>query len=490
MTNLQSIALPSNENSLAYVQVVLRHNFSPSKVADLVNSLKSMQSEIRACLEKLESSFRHVHDLYIISNNRLERVATSTSIVSTSTMLTARIKLAGWLKRRERIWRLSSRSASSKVRLYQRDSVSLSQFDFQFGGSLDTDYLLRIPTGVLSKILSHLCGDGPLTLRHLLFVSKGLYYAAVNDAALWTTISFEAEFFSHFRGRPVMLATSFTEQCLRCSSSRPLCIRILWDDAPDAELLLGPLQALRNPEYRVSGRCTSLTCYHNGFSKRTREIVALLPKEFPCLQHLSLLLFKDPTDGSEFPNCPVLESVEMVAHNMSYPAFWGTNFAHVTTLSFGNTHPFTWAPFDIVTLSLFPVLRDLTLTTIGTSTLNEREFQPSAQFQYLKIFRVCGYIPSMILTNLVAPALEELYIKANTKHLTSISVMSYSFEPLCQHLYAHLPEAISAEEPHWATALTKLVERCSRLETLYISKWMEEECQKFIDRSKVVLHVL
>jgi hypothetical protein len=125
-TNLQSIALPSNENSLAYVQVVLRHNFSPSKVADLVNSLKSMQSEIRACIEKLESSFRHVHDLYNISNNRLERVATSTSNVSTSTMLTARIKLAGWLKRREGIWRLSSRSTSIKVRLYQRNSVSLS----------------------------------------------------------------------------------------------------------------------------------------------------------------------------------------------------------------------------------------------------------------------------------------------------------------------------------------------------------------------------
>ena len=115
-TNLQSITLPSNEKSLAYVQAVLRHNFSPSKVASLVDNLKRMQFEIRACLEKLESVYQHVNDLYTINHNRLERVATSSSTVSTSTILTARIKLADWLKRREGIWKLGNRNTSTKVR--------------------------------------------------------------------------------------------------------------------------------------------------------------------------------------------------------------------------------------------------------------------------------------------------------------------------------------------------------------------------------------
>jgi hypothetical protein len=350
-----------------------------------------------------------------------------------------------------------------------------------------------MPTGVLSKILYHLCSDGPLALRHLLFVSKGLYYAAVNDASLWTTISFDDEFFYHFWGRPVKQAKSFTEQCLRCSGSRPLCIRIMCHDGFDGfdgNLLPGFLQTLRTPKYRAFERCSSLMCHYPVNYGRCDEIVALLPKELPSLQHLSLFLFLNPEDVSQFPNCPVLESLEMVAHDRTYPSFWGTNFAHVTTLSFGNTNPDTWGVYDIDTLSLFPVLHDLTLTTIGTGISRLREPRLPIQFQYLKIFRVCGYIPSMIFINLVAPALEELHIKANTKHLTSISVMSYSFEPLCHHLYAHLPEAIPAEEPHWAATLTKLVGRCTRLETLYISKWMEEKCQKSIDRSKVVLHVL
>ena len=112
------------------MQAVLKHSFSPSKVANLVGNLKGMRSEIRACLEKLESTSKHVNDLYTINHNRLERVVTSSSTVSTSTILPARIKLAGWLKRREEIWRLGTRSTSTKVRLQWRCCVLLSKYDF------------------------------------------------------------------------------------------------------------------------------------------------------------------------------------------------------------------------------------------------------------------------------------------------------------------------------------------------------------------------
>ena len=264
----------------------------------------------------------------------------------------------------------------------------------------------------------------------------------------------------------------------------------MWGDTSDSELLAGPLQVLRNPKYRGSKRCTSLAWVHGVWldERMVRKIVALLPKELPSLQQLSLSFFREPIDGSQFPNCPVLERVEIRSPRQPYPAFWGTNFAHVTTLSFGNSSPDAWEDCDIAILSLFTVLRDLTLFTVGQGAPERAESQQIVQFQYLQILRLCGDIPPKVLTRLVAPALEELHIKANAIHRTSIGSLWYHFVPLCQHLYAHLPEAVSVREAYWAAAFTVLVEKCTRLKTLHISKWMEEECQKFIGHCDIVLY--
>jgi len=449
-----------------------------------------MQFEIRACLEKLESTFRHVQDLYNITNNRLERISTSMSGVSTSTLLTARIKLAGWLERREGIWRLSSRSISTNVRLRRRGSVFISQLDFQIDHVLDTDHLSRMPPDILNKILCHLCNDGPLALRHLLFASKGLYYAVVNDASLWTTISFEIAFSKHFRRRPVEQANSFTELCLHRSRSLPLCIRIMGDGAFDGDLLLGPMRALGNPKYKGSERCTSLIWYHRPWDiVPAKTIMALLPKALPSLRHLSLTHFRDPTDGTQFPNCPVLEKVEMLAHSKSYPSVWGTNLAHVSTLSFGNYT--NWVSYDTVTLSLFPALRDLTLFTMRSGQARVLLHpEPAPPFQHLQTLRIRGNLPRRLLTRLVAPILESLHIAANEFGWTSINTLSDSFCSLCLHLYVPLPELVTRTEPQWATNLSKYVQKCTRIETIFVSKWMEEECMSFLDGSNVVLHVL
>jgi len=345
-------------------------------------------------------------------------------------------------------------------------------------------------SGILSMILCHLCSDGPFALRHLLFASKGLYYAAVSDASLWTTISFDGEFFKHFLGRPVEQTKSFTEQCLRWSSSLPLCIRIVCDRAFAGGLLRGPLQALSNPKYRGCERCTSLIWYHDEPSRVTdRIILALLPKELPSLRHLSLTRFSDPTDGTLFPDCPVLEEVEMLAHALPYPSLWRTNLAHVTTLSFGNNS--AWGYCDIDTLSLFPALRDLTLFT--THPLPPRAFNghtPAPPFQHLQTLRFHGMLPRKLLTRVVAPALEALHIEANDFGWMSIGELRDSFRCLCLHLYALLPEPVTRKERQWASELSKLVHKCTRIETLFVSKWMEKECITFLNGSNVVLHVL
>jgi hypothetical protein len=108
-SRLHSIALPTDTRSLAFVQAILKHSFVPSKTTDLLKCLRDMRSEIQKCLRNLDTSFQHVWTLYIAMNNGLERVTTNASILSTSTVLTARIKLVGWLKHREDTWKFSKR---------------------------------------------------------------------------------------------------------------------------------------------------------------------------------------------------------------------------------------------------------------------------------------------------------------------------------------------------------------------------------------------
>ncbi|SRR5258706_10623327 len=184
--------------------------------------------------------------------------------------------------------------------------------------------------------------------------------------------------------------------------------------------------------------------------------VDLLPKGLPSLKHISFTGFGDPIGGSQFPNCPVLERVEMLSHLKPSPHFWGTTFLHVTALSFGNYD--RWANFDMTTLSLFPVLRDLTLFTLrGTGDLLAAGPPLPIIFENLHILTARGSIPRKVLATLVAPALEELHLEANADNVVSIDALQTSFNPLCRYIHALLPKAVSAEEPEWATKLSKLV---------------------------------
>ena len=97
------------------------------------------------------------------------------------------------------------------------------------------------------------------------------------------------------------------------------------------------LQTFMNPKYKGIEKCTSLTLDGWGDSSFIRNILALFPKELSSLQHLSVPHLKVPVGGSQFPNCLSLKRVEILNHQEPVPHFWGTNFAHVTTLSFGNT---------------------------------------------------------------------------------------------------------------------------------------------------------
>jgi len=342
---------------------------------------------------------------------------------------------------------------------------------------------------ILGKIFYHLCEPGPLSLRHLLFVSRRFYSATVNNGRLWTTISLDPLFARHFH-RWREQGNIFVEQCLLRSGSLPLClyIKISRRTAYHSGFLHDFLETFWEPEWRTIQRCTSMIWVKGRDTEPTLPmIVALLPKSLPSLKYISLSSFDDPIDGSQFPNCPVLERVEMLSHRRPSPPFWGTNFLHVTTLSFGMSA--TWDSDDMTTLLQFPVLHDLTLfIERDTGVLFAYGLERPICFKHLQILRVRGPLPLRVATKLMAPALKELHIEANPLHRTSIYELKDLFEPHCQHIYALLPMAVSSGQPAWATYLSDLVQKCTRIKSLHISKWMENECKKFISLYKDVLH--
>ena len=113
--DLRLAPLPSKTKSLEYIQAVLKHSFAPSKITDLISALREMRVDVQACLTKLETTSQHVHTLYDIMNNRLARIESQGSTFSTSTNLTARIKLAARLKGWEGAWRAFRQRQSTPV---------------------------------------------------------------------------------------------------------------------------------------------------------------------------------------------------------------------------------------------------------------------------------------------------------------------------------------------------------------------------------------
>ena len=341
---------------------------------------------------------------------------------------------------------------------------------------------------LLGKIFYHLCEPGPLSLRHLLFVSTRFYSVTVNSAHLWATISLDYSFFHHFHKWPEQ-GNRFVEDCLIRSDPLPLCLYLDFSNINGREstVFLPPLETFGKPNWRGSQRCVELIWNAARHQAPTiQRVVDLLPKSLPSLKHISLTYFDVRMGGSQFPNCPGLERVEILYQHAPFPRFWGTNFLHVTTLSFGNYTP--WGYFDLATLSLFPVLRDLTLSTVrGTEDPVGINALSQVIFENLRILRTQGRISPAFLTKLVTPILEDLYIEANTDNSTSIHALQTSFNPLCRSIHALLPKEVSAEEPEWGTSLSNLVWRCAGITSLYISKWMGEECEKRLSGHGVVL---
>ena len=96
---LRANALPSKKKSLAFVRAVLKYNVSPQTLDEMISNLRGMQTEVQDCLRNLETSFSDVGDFLDIFHRQIVQVPTAGSLYSTSTTLTARVLLVGWLEK-------------------------------------------------------------------------------------------------------------------------------------------------------------------------------------------------------------------------------------------------------------------------------------------------------------------------------------------------------------------------------------------------------
>jgi hypothetical protein len=361
--------------------------------------------------------------------------------------------------------------------------------------------MCSMPFELLGEIFHHLCLNGPLPLRNILHVSKSFYNAAIHNAYLWSTISLDVQFIEYFHNRPYDEADTFLEQCLRLSGTTPLHLKLdfeslyalefgilcsVWTDTPPItdlhSRLCGLLQTLGKVEFSAFERCASLVWCHSLGRKLTDGVLELLPERLPSLQYLRLSRFDTPSSREQFPECPILTVAHLSGNYLVPPHFWGTNFTRVTSLTF--TEDILWVWYDIVTLSLFLNIQHLTICSFkdsGTpqySSDNQIGMIDVVHFLHLRTLKVTGTVPKEVLAQLEAPVLEELHIEADHRGNTPILMLhDYFLGSHCSILYALLPPMIATADPQWSSRLEALANKCSQLEVVYISGWMEPECK-------------
>jgi hypothetical protein len=105
--------LPQDRRSLAFVQAVFKHNFSPSNIEDAILALKDFQFEVESCQQTTELAFQQVWRVYDIVKSRTLQRRSSVSTVSTiSTLIpesstepqatsSFRTEVIDWLKRQD-----------------------------------------------------------------------------------------------------------------------------------------------------------------------------------------------------------------------------------------------------------------------------------------------------------------------------------------------------------------------------------------------------
>ena len=357
-----------------------------------------------------------------------------------------------------------------------------------------------LPFEILGEVFHHVVrGEGPLGLRHIMFVCKLWYTASIQHPQLWTRILLDDPFFIYFRDTPILSTCAFLQQWFDRSGALPLHLHLGCDDlhnfCPSSH---SPLDfSVENPTDRFARLLEVMKKSDKVHIKRTEslvwrnataffveeDILSIFPPQLPLLRFMSISAFHYDSFFS-FPSCPVLTEVELLDHYQKQPFFQSRDLTRIKTLSFHNNG--SWMSDDIVYIMGFASLEVLVLSngTAGIHGCMESRYSRTGihadkpiQLSHLRILTVRGAVPKDILLQLVVPALRELLIEDDDKGRTSVPDLYTLIPPSCHQIRTHLSPRVEAANSRWSRDFTSLVEMVPQLNVLYVSKWMQQEME-------------
>ena len=369
-----------------------------------------------------------------------------------------------------------------------------------------------LPFEILGEVFHHVVlGDGPLGLRHIMFVCKLWYTASIQHPQLWTRIFLDGPFFKYFKDTPILSTCAFLQQWLDRSGTSPLHLRLgcdyLYEFHPSVQSGLD--RSVENPVRRFIlllavmkksdkvhiKRIESLVWRNDPEYYVKEDILNIFPSQLPLLRFISIsaLTYKF---SSGFSHCPLLTEVELLAYYESTPFFQSQDLARVKTLTFHCDG--IWMSFDIVYIRGFTSLEVLVLSNQTAAIFGGMEpiFRSTTncpdkplQLPHLRILTVRGAVPKDVLLQLFAPALRELIVEDDDKGHAFIPELYAPIPPSCHQIRARLSPRVKGANPLWSRDLRSLVEMVPQLNVLYVSTWMQQEMEELFHNQNFELHV-
>ena len=345
------------------------------------------------------------------------------------------------------------------------------------------------PFELLGEIFSYISGDGPLHLRHVLFVCRLWYQSVVNHQKLWCKITVDELFFKRFHHR-VMVGRGerFLRHCMSRSGDIPLHLvvsgrhlslnsLVRLSHISNALRLLARWQT-PSGEYAIS----RLESIHWRFSDDEEEISLFrtyFPAQLPRLKVLSIRsLYLQKRIYTPFPQCPLLHEVHLKDHSESHSEshyFPKGDFARVRLLEYTGSSGRGWSWSDVACIGRFAALHTLVLRDVGTIP---RQQKPLAAAQVelvrLRVLRTIGRVPSIIFYNLDAPGLQTLEFQSSASGTDSLA--TFGTPPMIQNvqtLYLSVTGSRTWQGEH-ARRIEELLSACVLLESVYASLFIYE----------------
>jgi hypothetical protein len=349
-----------------------------------------------------------------------------------------------------------------------------------------------VPFEILGEIFSYISSDGPLHLRHALFVCRLWYQSVVNHPKLWCNIAVDEAFFRRFHYKSmVRRGERFLRLCISRSGDLPLHLvvsgrHVSFNALVRLEHIDNVLRLLTrwqtpSGEYAIS----HLESIHWRFSDDEEEISLFrtyFPAQLPRLEVLSIrsLFLQHPIYGGgvPFPQCPKLHEVHLIDHFDERHYFPDKDFARVRLLNYTGPSGRGWSWCDVACIGCFAALHTLVLRDVGTLTeVPSRQgtlVATQVELVRLRILRTIGRVPSIIFFNLDAPALQTLQFQSNASG--SDSLATFGTPPMIQNvqnLYLSVtgPRTWQGEQ---ARRIEELLSACVLLERVFVSVSIHE----------------